>query len=117
MVVRLFDEWKVEEAVLMEEFGYKSITQAHCDFRHLVLTRMRLEAKVTQVDLQSHYLDEADLYNSPIPADHGGEFSPIHMGHMIIRSPPQDQSLVGQEDEDAEIRDKRDVPVMMTPRE
>lgn len=42
MAVKSFDEWKVEEVVLMEEFRYKSIAQARSDFRRLVLTRIEI---------------------------------------------------------------------------
>lgn len=116
-VVRSFDEWKVEEDIVMEEFGYKSIAQTRSDFHRLVLTRMRMEANMIQADLKPQYLDEANLYNSAIPTNHDGESSPVHTGFMVVPSPHQDQSHTEQGDEDAEIRDKQDVPVMMTPRE
>lgn len=45
MIMTLFDELKLEEAILAEEFGYKSVAQARADFRRLVLTRMGIEAK------------------------------------------------------------------------
>lgn len=105
----------MEDVVLMEELRYKSIAQSHSDFRQLVLTRMRMEAEMIQTDLKPLYLDEADLCNSMIPTDHGGEFSPIHVSSIVVYSAPQDK--LDDEWGDAGVEDQRDVTIMMTPQE
>lgn len=47
-------------------------------FLHLVLTRMRKEAKLLKVDLKPFYLEEVGLYNTTIPDSEGGVvYSPI----------------------------------------
>lgn len=61
-----FNDLKIEEAILGDEFDYPTISHDRVDFRWLVLICMKKEAKELQVDLKPHYLDEADFYMEPL---------------------------------------------------
>lgn len=102
MIIMSFNDVTLEEAILTEEFGYRMISQARADFRRLMLTRMKKEAREIQVDLKPFDLEEAALYNAAVLADEDGYFSPISVGSIImhtVSSPPQDQPETEQGDD------------------
>lgn len=85
MVVMSFDELKLEEAVISQEFGYSTISQACEDLRRLVLIRVKKEAKELQVYLKSHYMEEVELYILAIPDGEGDVvLSPILVGLSLV---------------------------------
>lgn len=85
MIVMTFDELKIEEVILSEEFSYSIINQTCTEFCRIVLIRMKKEAKDLQVDLKHPYLDEANIYNMTIPDDKGDiPFSPISVGLSLV---------------------------------
>lgn len=118
MFMKSFNEWKMEEVDLKEEFNYSSISQARSDFRKLVLTRMRMDAKLHQVDFKDIYLGEAVLYNPAIPSYHVREFSPIRTEVVVpLQSFDVDATVERDREEDEVYEASRDVPMPMTPRE
>lgn len=69
-----------------------------------------------QVDLKEYYLKEVDLFNSEIPSDHEGEFSPIRTDAMVTHA-ALEADADAEGDEDAKYEARRDVPVLMNPRD
>lgn len=77
MIIMPMRELKLEGKLLIEEFGFISIPQAHNEFCHLMLTRMCKKAKLLQVDFKPFYLQEGDLYNPSIPDEEDAAYSSI----------------------------------------
>lgn len=75
-LVRSLDELEVEEHELGQFFGFHSIPEARRCFKQLVLTKMKVEAKFTNVDLKPYYQDNRELYNQQYLND-SFSFTPI----------------------------------------
>lgn len=67
MVMLPISQLKLEEALLSEEFGFINIAQARREFLLFMLTKMRKEAKLFDVDLKLFYLKKVDPYNLVVP--------------------------------------------------
>lgn len=64
LTVQQINDLKAEESKLEAEFGFYSVKDACNNFRSLVLAKIKMEARILNIDMKPFYRNEADLYLS-----------------------------------------------------
>lgn len=64
VIVESFETMMERDGHLMPELDFFSVEDAQLQFRSIILAYMKMEAKVLQINLQSLYIYEEDMYMS-----------------------------------------------------